>query len=913
MAKIRDYTVTEVTTASANPQALVQFPEHKTNDYIMLMLAVDGVNIPALPTGYTNIINRAGAAQAYRLCYKKVTGADNSETCPALSVTAEEWHIGVFAISGAAGTSPIDVSAERTTTDNASPFTWTSGASTTTNNCLIFQFINSDTGLSLTCRTNGYTNLINGDSGTAGFGCAYRFQPTSGAILDAVWDGNTNDDTTAGLVAWKDDGNGTRPAYADATTSGTFISSLGGTSLIESDTNPASLTYGAIGIRDFNQMWAFDGTATFTDETTDINNVGTADVTITNAIGAIWYFGYDYKFNHMVLQISTASNGGTIVWEYWNGSAWTTLTVAGVLTATGWARFTWTMPTNMASTAINSVTKFYVRMRVSATFTTAPILSRGHVGGWLTTFDAIANAPDSGVNPYRDAISLTPAQTSNFSGSERQFGSSKDMDTGIVIIHHRATLPRDYAVDPSISDLTYPITQVGRDGSDGALSGYAGMLVVFADADSEYEAYSVHSKESLSNSNSDYNVAAIGINDGAMSYGLIGTLNKSAVTRMLFLPQGTNGALGAYFSSLSIISKIVFAGGDSTNPMNVNDLRFIANNCVGSTFVFNGVGDFNRIYVPIQFGGGDAIKTNVRGAIFQFPTRYNGKEYTDWNANDNVAGVQFYGTGSSDELKFPNCIWKGSQPFRWEFNASHSASAVLDFTGNTIEGATVTLRSTVTLSDVTFNSCPTFTLNSAAISNSSFSNTKVSIATPADAQDITNSTFTSSGTGHAMEISGTAADITLTGLDFTGYAGTNGSTGNEAIYVNIPSGSMTITIEDGTTPSIRTAGASVTVVTGQVTTLITVKDVNTLANIQNARVYLIADSGGPLADGTVIFNDLTNASGQVSDTRSLASDQPVVGWVRKSSSAPFYKNSPITATIDSTTGLSLTVQMIPDE
>ena len=118
-------------------------------------------------------------------------------------------------------------------------------------------------------------------------------------------------------------------------------------------------------------------------------------------------------------------------------------------------------------------------------------------------------------------------------------------------------------------------------------------------------------------------------------------------------------------------------------------------------------------------------------------------------------------------------------------------------------------------------------------------------AAPADAALISNSTFTSSGTGHGIEIGGTAANITLTGLTFTGYATTDGSTGNEAIYVNA-TGSMIISISGGSIPSIRTAGATVTV-QNAVTVKVTAKDANTLAAIDAARVLMEANS---VATGT---------------------------------------------------------------
>jgi len=105
------------------------------------------------------------------------------------------------------------------------------------------------------------------------------------------------------------------------------------------------------------------------------------------------------------------------------------------------------------------------------------------------------------------------------------------------------------------------------------------------------------------------------------------------------------------------------------------------------------------------------------------------------------------------------------------------------------------------------------------------------------------------------------------------------------------------------------------VVSGQVTTTITAKDVATGVIIGGARVYLYADgTSGPLSDGTVIFNDLTDSTtGQVTDTRALAFDQPVAGWIRRGSSSPLYQTAAISATIDSGSGLNLTVQMIPDE
>jgi hypothetical protein len=190
------------------------------------------------------------------------------------------------------------------------------------------------------------------------------------------------------------------------------------------------------------------------------------------------------------------------------------------------------------------------------------------------------------------------------------------------------------------------------------------------------------------------------------------------------------------------------------------------------------------------------------------------------------------------------------------------------------------------------------------------------IATPASMANVTDCTFESDGSNHAVDLGTVSASTSFNWNNFaTGYAAANGSTGNETILVNVASG-QTLTINVGagyTTPSVYNTGTgTVSVVAGQVTTTITVRDAATGTVIQNARVYLIAGAGGPLSQGTVIFNDLTDSNGQVSDIRSLASDQPVTGWVRKGSAATYYKTSPISATIDNASGLSLTVQMVVD-
>ena len=94
----------------------------------------------------------------------------------------------------------------------------------------------------------------------------------------------------------------------------------------------------------------------------------------------------------------------------------------------------------------------------------------------------------------------------------------------------------------------------------------------------------------------------------------------------------------------------------------------------------------------------------------------------------------------------------------------------------------------------------------------------------------------------------------------------------------------------------------------------------TVVTVPGVNSYTFTVAGSPTTPATGIitstggyFNDLTSAGGLVTDTRTIASDQPVTGIVRKATASPFYKSSPLTGTVDNVTGLSVLVQLIKDE
>ena len=222
-----------------------------------------------------------------------------------------------------------------------------------------------------------------------------------------------------------------------------------------------------------------------------------------------------------------------------------------------------------------------------------------------------------------------------------------------------------------------------------------------------------------------------------------------------------------------------------------------------------------------------------------------------------------------------------------------------------------------TISSSSFNLCDTITVTATGtLSGCTIDNSigASSVSTTSLAK-VTGCSFTSDGSNHAVDL-GTVAATTSMDWDnsFSGYAVSDGATGNEVIKVNVASGqTLTINSSSGTPSVYNTGTGTVNVVSGQVTFTLTVTDTSGTP-IQGAMVYVTADAGGGLTEGTVIINKVTtDVNGQVSDTRSLGSNQPIVGRARKSTTAPYYKTGAVVGTISSTAGLDLTIQLLSDE
>lgn len=139
-----------------------------------------------------------------------------------------------------------------------------------------------------------------------------------------------------------------------------------------------------------------DDGGSFTDETTDAGDVGTDDVVLVpnpaTANDAL-YVGFTFKFEEIVVNVSTAASDGTVTWQFWNGSAWTAL--SGVVDDTdafqesGENSVSWTLPATWAKTTVNSQGPFYYVRALVATGTSTALATTVKIGRGPVDLEAV--------------------------------------------------------------------------------------------------------------------------------------------------------------------------------------------------------------------------------------------------------------------------------------------------------------------------------------------------------------------------------------------------------------------------------------------------------------------------------------------------------------------------------------------
>lgn len=437
------------------------------------------------------------------------------------------------------------------------------------------------------------------------------------------------------------------------------------------------------------------------------------------------------------------------------------------------------------------------------TWVAASPMDIASVGGKTMTWVAGAAAADSGFNPFRGAQRhVATSSTTVLYGQEMRFTSAMDLTalSGVIFGTFRMQLPRDYL----------DLSNVAR----------GGLLIGIADAENDYRFWTIAAQFSKTTDPSNRQNFAIEVSTTDTDYATSGTLALNAINDLYLAGSGYYGALAVEYSELWLLGETQLAGGTAAYPFDFLAMEVAINNGSGYIPLFVRSGAAATVWTRLKFGGGDPIHVEVSLRTFQFPRKSDGSDYLDFHVSNNVIGIEFHGqdrgSGDVDTLHFMGCVFTSDSPYYWRFNTSHDADTDLDFTGSTVVGATITLQSTVSLESMAFTDCPSFTQNTAELDGCTLQNTKI---TANDPSKLSGCSFTSAGTGHAIEIT-TPGTYSFVGNIFSGYAGTDGTTGNEAVYNN-SGGAVILNISGGGgTPSIRNgAGASTTINNNAVLTI----------------------------------------------------------------------------------------------
>lgn len=128
----------------------------------------------------------------------------------------------------------------------------------------------------------------------------------------------------------------------------------------------------------------------FVTDTTDINSAGASDAALypaTASAGCANYWGMSTKWCRAAVTVGTADNTNMVtVAEYWNGTAWATLTLTFDETAlmqpaaTGVKCFAFIPPSDWVKCTVDNTSAYWVRFRISeyTAQTTIPLATRAY-------------------------------------------------------------------------------------------------------------------------------------------------------------------------------------------------------------------------------------------------------------------------------------------------------------------------------------------------------------------------------------------------------------------------------------------------------------------------------------------------------------------------------------------------------
>ena len=461
---------------------------------------------------------------------------------------------------------------------------------------------------------------------------------------------------------------------------------------------------------------------------------------------------------------------------------------------------------------LNGVTAYNANTAIAATADT----NFGTALGGFTAADAtVSGAGDVGINSFHSAARLTNATgTSTLAGAELILAlANQPSVAGKNILVH---------VGPSTEGQLQRFSTIasGRGIWFGMRSGAA----------ANYKIWQVYGAELGSLRHQPVVINSNALNTKAVN----GTLNPAIVLSFGFWISGTGVTTTAWdFTALWVLDTTTVCGGNSTEPLDIAGVVAAAATGKERKSVLRQGAGQALSYQPLQIGNGGTNPTFLLldSTALEFPGQYDAaKKQVTYNSVDNVAGITYH-AGASDTIRHRDSVVSSPSKYHWRIHPSSSATASYDFNGLALIGAgDVVLRNVTTFNGLSFVNCTLITQNSAPITGGILRNSKVLSNLPSA---ISSCSFTSTGLGHAIEITAPGT-YSFSGNAFSAYAA-SGNTGNEAIYNN-SGGAVVLNISGGgSTPSIRNGALATTTVNNTVTL--------TLTGLQTGSDIVILDAG----------------------------------------------------------------------
>ena len=400
-----------------------------------------------------------------------------------------------------------------------------------------------------------------------------------------------------------------------------------------------------------------------------------------------------------------------------------------------------------------------------------------------------ASENNAGASATDRAFSLIPVVGATIYGSQRNLYVSRNASAGFMLGTYRFTLP-------SYGQF------IGRNDTTDT-----GICITLMDASNNYDTWCVGGLGDDDMSLDGRNTYVVQLNQSTDTR--IGhsesALNKSAVTKILASFRAVYGDTNVSFAQTVFVPSdgITVSGGSSLAPITGKILERYIGKGHAVTVIKEGL-----CLIPLVFSGNTVVDLDLYN--LRFPRLYSaGNSLTHVDAG--ALGITI-DVDAGAVINMTNGSISAPEPWHFTIHADSSPDAEYGFTGRTLVNAIASLQPVTIYSGMGFVQSA-ITQNGSTMTGCTFSESSITSDNPGLISD---STFTSGGTGHSMTIT-VPGSYTISGLDFVGYGADD--TTDASIYNN-SGGAVTLNVSSGTAPTVRNGtSASTTVVAGATLTI----------------------------------------------------------------------------------------------